>query len=54
MKIGIQENDPPPPQREDALFAIEGVLDLLWVEDEPDRLLSRIARQPVAGADADA
>ncbi|ALN57119.1 hypothetical protein GLE_1764 [Lysobacter enzymogenes] len=52
--IGIQENDPPPPQREDALFAIEGVLDLLWVEDQPDRLLSRIARQPVAGADADA
>lgn len=49
MKIGIHKSDPPLPQREDALFVIEGVLDRLLIEDDPDRLLSRIAQQPGDG-----
>lgn len=45
MKIGVPESNPSMPQREDALFLIEGVLDRLSVEAEPDRLLSRIAHR---------
>ncbi|MGO1068287.1 hypothetical protein [Lysobacter sp. CA199] len=45
MTIGIRESLPPVPKREDALLLIEGVLDRLYVEDESERLVSRIAQQ---------
>jgi hypothetical protein len=57
MKIGIHQSVPPMPQHEDALFLIEGVLDPLYVEDEPERFLSRITQHPhdpIAHNDADA
>ncbi|WP_394537742.1 hypothetical protein PRJ39_16895 [Lysobacter enzymogenes] len=53
MKTG-SDDDPPQAPREDALFVVEGVLDRLWVEDAPDRLLARIARRPGDDANADA
>lgn len=46
MKISIHRDVPPLPQREDALFLIEGMLDPLYVEDEPEQLLRRIAQPP--------
>ena len=46
MKISIHRDVPPLPQREDALFLIEGVLEPLYVEDEPEQLLRRIAQPP--------
>lgn len=44
MKIGIHRDVPPLPQREDALFLIEGVLEPLYVDDDPQRLLSRLTQ----------
>lgn len=56
MTISIHHNVPPLPQHEGALFLIEGVLEPLYVEGEPERLLHRITqrhRDPVARNHAD-